>query len=67
MRKYGEKTEGSINEKSPKLNEETRKKTDHLFVRVEIVCKGWKSSETELRKRGGKQDTDWLRIETRDL
>ena len=32
MRKRGGKTGDSINEKLPKLNEETKKKTDHLYV-----------------------------------
>ena len=32
MRKRGEKTEGLNNEKSLKLNEEIRKKTDYLYI-----------------------------------
>ena len=32
MRKRGEKTGGSINEKPPKLGKETRRKTDHLLL-----------------------------------
>ena len=35
MRKRGGKTEDSIDEKLPKLNEEMRKKTDHLSL---IYC-----------------------------
>ncbi len=42
MRKLGGKTGGSIDEKPSKLDEETRRKTDV----VEIICKGWKPSET---------------------
>ncbi len=40
MRKREEKTEDLIDKKSPKLNEETRKKTDHLFAEVKIVYRG---------------------------
>ena len=36
MRKQGEKTEDSIDEKPLKLNERTKKKTDHLL----LLCKG---------------------------
>ncbi len=46
MKKWGEKTGGLIDEKSPKLDEETRRKTDHLFAEGEIVCRGWKTFET---------------------
>ncbi len=40
MKKQGGKTGDSINEKPPKPDEETRRKTDHLLAKVEIVCKG---------------------------
>ena len=36
------KTGDSINKKPPKLDKETKMKTDHLFVGVEIVCKNKK-------------------------
>ena len=39
------KTEDSINKKLLKLNKKIRRKTDHLFVRVEIICKKWKTSK----------------------
>ena len=45
MKKQGGKTGDSIDKKPLKLNEETRKKIDHLFVKVEIVCKRWKTSK----------------------
>ena len=37
MRKHRRKTEDSIDEKSLKLNEETRKKTDHLYITLQEV------------------------------
>ncbi len=35
MRKRGEKTGDSIDEKPPKLDKEIRRKTDHLFAKFE--------------------------------
>ena len=32
MKKRGQKTGDSIDEKSPKLDEKTRRKTDHLYI-----------------------------------
>ena len=42
MKKQGERTGGSIDEKPPKLDEKTREKTDHLL----LLCKRWKTSKT---------------------
>ncbi len=39
MKKQGGKTGDSINKKPPKLDEETRKKTDHSFAEDKIACK----------------------------
>ncbi len=39
MKKRGGKTEDLINKKPPKLDEETRRKTDHLFVEGEKLPK----------------------------
>ena len=39
MKKQKRKTGDSIDEKPLKFDEKTRRKTDHLFVQVEIVCK----------------------------
>ncbi len=36
MKKWEGKTGNLINKKSPKLNEEMRRKTDYLFAGVEI-------------------------------
>ncbi len=40
MRKRGGKTGDLINKKPHKLDKETKRKTNHLLVKVEIVCKG---------------------------
>ncbi len=56
MRKRGEKIGNSIDEKPPKLNKETRRKTNHLFVEVEIVCKNLQN----LAKKMGKKTKYWL-------
>ena len=37
MRKQGRKTGDSINEKLPKLDEKTRRKTDHLYIALQEV------------------------------
>ncbi len=46
MRKQGRKTGGSIDKKLLKLNEETRRKIDYLFVKVEIIYRRWKTFKT---------------------
>ena len=42
MRKQGGKTKDLIDEKPPKLDEETRKKTNHLLM----FCRSEKTSKT---------------------
>lgn len=50
MRKQKEKTGDLIDEKPFKLNKETRKKTNYLF----LLLKRWKTSDILLWKLGGK-------------
>ncbi len=62
MKKQRKKIGGSINEKPPKLDEE------RPIYGVEIVCRGWKTSETLARKMVEEnQMLIWLRIGTRSL
>ena len=60
IRKRGEKTGDSIDEKPPKLDKKTRRKTDHL-----VLCQGWKPPKSNKENGRGKPDIDWL-IEDRD-
>ena len=51
MRKQGEKPEDSINEKLPKLDKETKKKTDDLLLAYLLVMKNLQN----LTKKTGKK------------
>ena len=46
MKKRGGKTENLIDEKPPKLDEKTRRKTDYLLLCTLLICKEWKTSKT---------------------
>ncbi len=56
MRKQEGKTKGLINKKPPKLNEETKRKTD--LQGLKLFIKGEKSEKPQLRKRGRKPGID---------